>query len=99
MPIRFEWDPGKDRSNRRKHGVALDEASTVFADTLSITISDPDHSEDEERWIMMGMSHRQRLLVVVHVEDDEEEVIRIISARPADPDERREYEEGATRKR
>ncbi len=49
MLIRSEWNPGKDRSNRRKHGVAFDEASTVFADTLSITISDPDHSEGEER--------------------------------------------------
>ena len=97
MPIRFDWDPRKDRRNQRKHGVGFDEASTVFADTLSITIADPNHSDDEERWVIMGISHRQRLLVVVHTED-EQEVVRIISARPANPDERREYEEGRARR-
>src|SRR5215831_8819932 len=99
MPIRFEWDPRKERRNRQKHGVAFDEASTVFADKLSITIPDPDASNDEERVVTMGFSHRQRLLVVVHTEDDEQQIIRIISARPADPDERREHEEGESRKR
>ena len=98
MPIRFEWDPRKERRNKQKHGVGFDEASTVFADTLSITIPDPDHSNDEERWVIIGCSHRQRLLVVVHMDQDEAETIRIISARPADPDERREYEEGDPRK-
>jgi len=98
VPIRFEWDQRKERRNRQRHGVGLDEASTVFADTLSITIPDPDHSEGEERWVTMGFSHRQRLLVVVHTEEDEQQIIRIISARPADPDERREYEEGHPRK-
>jgi hypothetical protein len=98
MPIRFEWDPRKERRNRQKHGVGFDEASTVFADTLSITILDPDHSGDEERWVTMGLSHRQRLLAVVHMEDDEKEIVRIISARPADSDERREYEEGPPRR-
>jgi uncharacterized DUF497 family protein len=97
MPIRFDWDPHKDRRNQRKHGVGFDEASTVFADTLSITIPDPDHSDDEERWVIVGVSYRQRLLVVVHMEN-EQEVVRIISARPADPDERREYEEGRARR-
>jgi uncharacterized DUF497 family protein len=81
-----------------RHGIAFDEASTVFADTLSITIPDPDHSDDEERWVIMGVSHRQRLLVVVHTEKDEQQIVRIISARPADPGERREYEEGHPRK-
>ena len=99
MPIRFEWNSGKERRNRRKHGVAFDEASTVFGDTLSITISDPDHSDVEERWVTMGLSHRQRLLVVVHVDDDKNEIVRIISARPADAGERREYEEGPPGKR
>ncbi len=98
MPIRFEWDPRKERRNQQKHGVGFDEASTVFADTLSITIADPDHFGDDDRWVTMGFSHRQRLLVVVHMEDDEQQVIRIISARAADPDERREYEEGHPRK-
>lgn len=99
MPIRFEWDARKERRNVQKHGVGFDEASTVFADTLSITIPDPDHSDDEERWVTMGCSHRQRLLVVVHTEDDAQPIIRIISARAADPDERREYEESHPRKR
>ena len=91
MPIKFDWDPGKARRNLRKHGIDFDEASTVFADTLSITIPDPDHSEDEERWVTMGLSNRQRLLVVVHTE---EETTRILSARTADRHERRKYEEG-----
>ena len=92
MPIKIEWDPRKARQNLRKHSIDFNEASTVFADTLSITISDPDHSEDEERRLTMGLSIRQPLLVVVHTE--EEETIRIISARPANRLERRKYEEG-----
>ena len=92
MPIKFEWDKRKSRQNLRKHRVDFTEASTVFADTLSITIPDPDHSEDEERWVTIGLSNRQRVLVVVHTE--EEETIRIITARTADRLERRKYEEG-----
>jgi len=61
MSIKFEWDPRKAQRNLRKHGVDFSEASTVFADTLSITIPDPDHSEDEERWVTMGLSNHQRL--------------------------------------
>ncbi len=99
MPIRFEWDPRKERRNREKHGIGFDEASTVFADTLSITISDPNHSEGEERWVIIGVSLHQHLLVVVHTEDNEQQIIRIISARPADPGERREYEERHARRR
>lgn len=99
MPIQFEWDARKERRNRQEHGVGFDEASTALADTLSITIPDPDHSDDEERWVTMGFSHRRRLLVVVHTEHDEQQIVRIISARPADPDERRQHEEGYPRKR
>jgi len=99
MPIRFEWDRGKERRNRQRHGVDFGEASTVFADTLSTTVPDPDHSDDEERWVTMGFSHRQRLLVVVHTEDHEQATVRVISARPAAARERREYEEGRPRKR
>ena len=91
MSIKFEWDKRKARRNLQKHGIDFNEASTVFADTLSITIPDPDHSEEEERWLTMGLSSRQRLLVVVHTED--RETVRIISARPADRLERRKYEE------
>jgi len=92
MSIKFDWDPGKARRNFRKHGIDFNEATTVFADTLSITILDPDHSEDEERWVTMGLSNRHRLFVVVHIE--EEKTIRLISARTADRLERRKYEEG-----
>jgi uncharacterized protein len=92
MPIKFDWDRSKARLNLRKHRIDFDEASTVFADTLSITIPDPDHSEDEERWVTLGLSNRHRLLVVVHTEEDE--TIRLISARRADRFERRKYEEG-----
>jgi uncharacterized DUF497 family protein len=91
MSIKFEWDPRKARSNIRKHGIDFDEATTVFADLLSITIPDPDHSKDEERWITMGLSNRRRLLVVIHTEEAER--IRIISVRRADRLERRKYEE------
>lgn len=91
MSIKFEWDPRKARRNLRKHGIDFDEATTIYADTLSITIPDPDHSTDEERWVTMGLSNRQRLLVVIHTE---EETIRIMSARMADRLERRKYEEG-----
>jgi uncharacterized DUF497 family protein len=94
MPIKFDWDPSKARRNSRKHRIDFDEASTVFADTLSITIPDPDHSEDEERWVTLGLSNRHRLLVVVHTEEDE--TIRLISARRADRLERRKYEEGSS---
>jgi uncharacterized DUF497 family protein len=92
MPIKFDWEKRKAQDNLRKHRIDFNEASTVFADTLSITIPDPDHSDDEERWVTMGLSNRHRLLVVVHTEEDE--TIRIISARRVDRLERRKYEEG-----
>ncbi len=91
MSIKFQRDTRKAQ-NLQKHQIDFSEASTVFSDTLSITIPDPDHSEDEERWVTMGLSNRQRLLVVVHTE--REGTIRIISARTADRLERRKYEEG-----
>ena len=92
MSIKFDWDTRKAQRNLRKHSIDFNEASTVFVDTLSITIPDPDHSEDEERWLTMGLSGRRRLLVVVHTEEGE--TIRIISARLANRLERRKYEEG-----
>lgn len=88
--IAFEWDRKKDLSNRRKHGVGFAEASTVFGDLLSMTIEDA--TADEERFIIVGVSFEQRLLVVVHTV--REERIRLISARPATKHERRKYEEG-----
>jgi hypothetical protein len=91
MPLTFEWDEKKARSNARKHGVTFDEASTVFSDARSLTIPDPVHSEVEERFVTMGSSHRGKLVVVVHTERGEN--IRIISARPANRRERQAYEE------
>ena len=93
MPLSFTWDPRKDATNRRKHGVSFAEARTAFADPLSLTIPDPAHSGGELRWILVGRSQRRRLLVVAHA--DEGDQIRIISARPATRRERHAYEEEA----
>ena len=81
--LRFEWDENKNRANQRKHNVSFDEAKTVFYDENSRLIPDPDHSENEERFIIMGLSRNLRMLVVVHCYKENDEVIRIISARKA----------------
>jgi len=86
----FEWDPQKAKSNLKKHRVSFEEASTAFQDTLSLTIDDPLHSIDEERVVLIGMSNKNRLLVVVHTERADN--IRIISARKATKEERKNYE-------
>ena len=91
MALLFEWDPSKARRNLTVHGVSFDEASTAFQDPLSNTIADPLHSEDEERFVLLGRSHRNRLLVVVHTERGDR--IRLISARPGSNRERVRYEE------
>jgi uncharacterized protein len=91
MALRFSWDPRKAAANLRKHGVAFEEACTAFGDPLSITVPDPEHSADEERFVLIGVSRQQRLLVVVHGERSEQEV-RLISARLANRRERRDYE-------
>lgn len=93
MALLFEWDSRKANTNLAKHGVTFDEASTVFQDALAITIGDPLHSEDEERFVLIGHSHRSRLLVVIHTERGNQ--IRIISARPATAAERNTYEKNA----
>jgi uncharacterized protein len=93
MSLQFTWDPKKAAANLRKHGVGFPEAATAFADSLSLTIPEPDHSVGEERWILIGQSDRRRLVVVAHVERGE--LIRIISARPATRRERRTYDEEA----
>lgn len=90
--LHFEWDENKAVSNQEKHGVSFEEAKSVFADSLGRLISDPDHSGDEERFILMGVSSRRRLLIVCHCEKGENS-IRIISARKADRFERKKYEE------
>ena len=90
--MRFEWDPEKASDNLSKHGVSFEEAATVFRDPLSATGPDPDHSAGEERFVTFGVSTNGRLLVVGHIEHGD--IIRIITARPAIPGERKLYEEG-----
>ena len=90
MALRFVWDPQKAARNERKHGVGFLEATTVFGDPLSVTILDPAHSVGEQRFLLLGTSSQQRLLVVAHSETGES--IRIISARRAGRRERRAYE-------
>jgi uncharacterized DUF497 family protein len=90
--VEFEWDEDKAASNERKHGVSFTEAQTVFADPLALTGYDPDHSDDEDRYITMGTSLDRRLLVISHTDRDDR--VRIISAREASRSERRDYEDG-----
>ena len=92
MPLRFTWDPRKAAANLRKHRVSFGEAASAFEDPLSVTIPDPLHSDSEERFVLIGVSRNQYLVVVAHVERGD--VIRIISARIASRAERRTYEEG-----
>lgn len=89
--LRYEWDERKNRANRRKHGVPFEEARTAFLDENARRVSDPDHSIAEDRYILVGLSIRLRLLVVCHCYRESERTIRIISARKADPTERRDY--------
>lgn len=91
--LSFEWDNKKAVSNQQKHGITFDEASTVFADTLSLTIHDPLHSENEERFTIIGVSHKNHVLIVIHTEMDDN--VRIISARKATKNERLYYESHA----
>ncbi len=90
--IRFEWDPAKNRANRRKHGVSFEEAATALSDPMAATGADPDHSLTEQRYVTFGVSEKGRLLVVSHTEEGE--TIRIMSARTASKGERELYEEG-----
>jgi len=90
--LHFEWDENKAISNQEKHGVSFEEAKSVFADSLGRLIPDPDHSDDEEHFILMGLSSQFRLLIVCHCERNSNS-IRIISARKADRLERKKYEE------
>ena len=90
MGYQFEWDAAKAAANGRKHGVSFEEAVTVFGDPLALNIHDPDHSETEERFLVLGMSQQQRLLVVAYAERGDR--TRIISARKATRRERNGYE-------
>jgi uncharacterized DUF497 family protein len=89
--LRFEWDEQKAIANARKHGVSFDEARSVFVDERAKLIDDPDHSEDEDRFILLGLSSALRMLIVCHCYRSEGNVIRIISARKATAKESRFY--------
>ena len=90
--IRFEWDENKNTINKRKHRISFEEAQTVFYDAEALVIPDPDHTQDEERFIILGMSRRANLLVVCHCYRESETVIRIISARQATRNESAQYQ-------
>ena len=91
VELRFDWDPKKNRENQRDHKVSFEEAKTAFADEHGLLMADPDHSEDEDRFLLLGLSARLRLLVVCHTYREEDEVIRLISARTADRSEGTQY--------
>ena len=90
--IRFEWGPKKNRLNKARHGVSIEEAKTAFFDEHARIIADPEHSDDEERLILLGLSIGLRVLVVCHCYRASDRIIRFISARKADPSERSDYE-------
>jgi len=87
----FEWDKKKDKANIKKHGISFEEARTAFYDESAIQFFDPEHSEDEDRFLLLGSSFNLKTLVVCHCFREEETIIRIISARKADKDEEQYY--------
>jgi len=89
--VRFAWDESKAIENQRKHGVSFAEAATVFADENGRMKHDPDHSQDEDRFLLLGFSSKLRVLIVCHAYRENDEVIRIITARKATPNERKQY--------
>jgi hypothetical protein len=92
MPrVAFEWDKKKNQTNKRKHGVSFDEAESIFSDENALIIHDPDHSDDEDKSILLGLSVKFRMLVVCHCYRSSDEIIRIISARKADKSEEQQY--------
>lgn len=93
MDLRFEWSEAKNQANFRKHGVWFEDAQTAFYDPNGRLIDDPDHSEDEKRFLMLGMAHDLRMLIVAHSLREAGDVIRIISTRKATKEETKEYVE------
>ena len=87
----FDWDKRKEKTNIKNHGVSFEEARTTFYDEHALLFHDPDHSEDEDRFILLGVSYKLNTLIVCHCYREEKTVIRIISARKADKDETNEY--------
>ncbi|MBI5549421.1 MAG: BrnT family toxin [Deltaproteobacteria bacterium] len=92
MVLRFSWDEHKNQLNRRKHGVSFEEAQTAFLDERAKLYFDPDHSEEEDRFILLGLSYQLRVLVVCHCHREEDQVVRIVSARKATRRERCSYD-------
>lgn len=90
--LRFEWEPRKASANLKKHGICFEEAKSVFYDENAKLISDPDHSEDEDRFILLGVSHSLRVILVCHCFRGKSNAVRIISARKATPKESKVYE-------
>jgi len=89
--LEFEWDKKKDKTNTKKHGVSFDEARTAFYDEYAIQFFDPEHSQEEDRFMLLGSSFNLKTLVICHCFREEETIIRIISARKADKDEEQYY--------
>ena len=92
--ITFDWDENKNQANIKKHNVSFEEAATVFYDDNALLISDPDHSDEEDRFILLGLSQKTRMLVVCHCYRENDQIIRIFSARKATKQEEQEYERG-----
>jgi len=92
-PLRFTWDPAKNTVNEKKHRISFEEAKTVFYDGNARVLHDPDHSEDEERFIILGLSQKLNVLVVCHCYREDTSMIRIISARKATKREQSQYQE------
>jgi uncharacterized protein len=95
--LRFEWDPAKARASQRKHGVSFDEARTVFLDEDALLKVDDEHSAEEDRFVLLGLSSKLRIVLVCHCYRADHEVIRIITARKASASERRQYDERSGR--
>lgn len=89
--IRFEWDARKSSANKKKHGISFEEARTVFFDENAKLIDDPDHSEDGDRFVLLGVSSSLKVMLVCHCYREEGNVVRIISARKASPHESKQY--------
>lgn len=89
--LQFEWDKQKEQSNYKKHGVSFLEAKTAFYDEHAMQFFDPDHSEEEDRFILLGLSFKLRTLVVCHCYRESDSVVRLISARKANKDEEKDY--------
>lgn len=89
--LKFEWDDNKNQTNIKKHGISFEEASSVFYDEEALIIADEEHSDDEERFVLIGFSFKANLLVVCHCCREQDSIIRIISARKANGSERNEY--------